>query len=96
MLSRPQVLHRTHPRQGAPDRKITGGKSPRRLRCADFRGFSKDLIKESEALLSVSCTRSVYEQAPSRIEIVSTTIDRLPSGIAARIRANFSWRACAI
>ena len=33
-----------------------------------------------------------YEQALSRIEIASTTIERLSSGIAARIRANFSWR----
>ena len=55
-----------------------------------------DLIKESEALLSVSCARFGYEQAPSRIEIAFTTVDRLSSGIAERIRANFSWRACAI
>jgi integrase len=33
-----------------------------------------------------------YEQALSRIEIASTTMERLSSGIAARIRANFSWR----
>ena len=29
-----QVLRRLHSRQGAPNRKITGGKSPRRLGCA--------------------------------------------------------------
>jgi hypothetical protein len=33
------------------------------------------------------------EQALSRIKIASTTMDRLSSGIAAIIRANFSWRA---
>jgi hypothetical protein len=32
-----------------------------------------------------------FEQALSIIEIASTTIERLSSGIAARIRANFSW-----
>jgi hypothetical protein len=54
-------------------------------------GFgATDLVKESEALLSVSCTPSGYKQASSRIEIAFTTIDRLPSGIAERIRANFS------
>jgi hypothetical protein len=33
-----------------------------------------------------------YEQALCRIEMASTTMERLFSGMAARIRANFSWR----
>ena len=34
VLSRSQVLHRTYPGQGAPDRKIARGRSSRRIGCA--------------------------------------------------------------
>ena len=64
---------------------ITTSKPPRRRS-----GFIEAAITFAPLKECVKVLPYGYEQAFSRIEIASTTIDRLFSEIAARIRANFS------